>query len=887
MRKLRKCVKILYRLYDEIPMKQRHKMPKKLLIQVKNNFVLIIICLVGAVLRFYNLGNIIFHLDEPMHTVQVAAKSLSYNLTHDFASMFYQFFAHFLLPLGKLEFVSRLPAALFGVLIILGTYYVGKLFFGRREGIIAALFVSFSHYLIRYSQYARAYTAFTFFSLLSFYFFYKAIKENKTKYWTLYLIFTVINIYTHLFTLVTVFSQISFVGVLLLERFIRFNKKKSWRIEKKRVINFIICTLLILLISYVLRLPVQVGAYETSTSNFMVNLLERIQNPPTIGLFSIIQQILTYQIYGFPSFLLFLALFFIFFGFIGCIARLRKEDALFLLYIGLPVLGFFLVKPAAVYFLVLDRYFIFILPLIFILSAKGITFLSSLFISLGSHSRIVKKREHVYQNLFLAILVSGFFLLECNTVKEYSDFVWKLRSLNVSKSAQTYLKNNVNSEGMIFFDSFPDKAKVVLMTPLFLNNGEKKLMIHAVNRTALRRIANLKIGLWLVLDRSFLETKMPNGIEPGLPKEEIRNVDGDSFIHWKKGEEPIIKNLIEMVEFLIPLHPDKGEEYRLLLTKFYLLDGNFEKANEELDIIEKTPSLHSDTAQRGKNTHPFLHFINKFIYSKNSRDLVLDSLHTDVARQLEYYGGKFLSEKKFNKALSAFDKYIQFSDIDHALVARRYVALGNRSLRLGEINEAISSLKKAIKLDPNNYIYHIILAEAFRKKEMMDKSIDEYRKVFNLPFLSEEFLRRIILKPRLFAIWKGEKTWHFMWKSDKKCAFSGKIFFNKGIRKIQRYHFVKKDKLDHYKNHAIEFNITTNQGGIKALDIHVGKNSQLTCYVQIDDQIVTDDIVFINSGENPKVIPFSISSPGKKNAAQIQMVTDNAEKIYQIPPDVF
>ena len=63
---------------------------------------------------------------------------------------------------------------------------------------------------------------------------------------------------------------------------------------------------------------------------------------------------------------------------------------------------------------------------------------------------------------------------------------------------------------------------------------------------------------------------MSKGIHSDLSKEEIRNVDGCSLIHWKEGEKPTIKNLIEMVKFLIPARPDKEEEYRLLLAKFYL-----------------------------------------------------------------------------------------------------------------------------------------------------------------------------------------------------------------------------------------------------------------------------------------------------------------------------
>lgn len=825
------------------------------------------ICLFGAFLRFYKLSQIIFHLDEPPHTIKIAAKSLSFVLTHDYGSVLYQLFVHFLLPLGKLEFVSRLPAALFGIFIIVGTYYVGKLFFGRREGLIASLFVCFSHYLLRYSQYARAYTAFTFFSLLSLYFFYKAIKENKTKYWILYLLFTVINIYFHLFTLVTVFVYFSFVGILFVEKFIRLNKKKSWLMDNKRFIRFMVYSLLILIFTYGLRYPVQITSGRISQQQWITDILERITGTPTIGLFPLIQDILTHQIYSFPSLFYFLALFFIVFGILGCLLRLRKEDLLLLLYIMLPLLSFFLIKPSAGWFLSSARYFIFLLPLLFILSAKGISFLCSFFASLAPHFGFIKKREVFYRNLTLTLLVLSFFLLECTTLKEHSDYVWKLRSLNLSGEVQSLLKDNVNSAEMIFVDSFPNKARVLLIAPLYLRNGEKRLMIHSPGRISLERLSHQKVGLWLVLDNALLRAGKTGNLNHDFPRAEIKNVDGHTMIRWKADKEPLIKNLIEMVEFLIPVRPDKEEEYRLLLAKFHLLDMNIKKSLKELEILEKTKYAHPGKRKDRERTHPFLQFIGKWnVYNKDYKQIVLNTLYTDIKTQLWILGNKFLSEERFDEAMSAWDKCTQLSDQYHALVAKRYVSLGNRFLRLGRIGEAISILNKATKLNPQNYMYHLSLAEAYRENGVMNKSLDEYRKAFNMPFLSDEFLYRIVSKPRLFAIWKDNKTWHFMWRAENKCTFSGKIYFNRGIAKLRRYRFGRRDTVHRYENHGLEFVIRSDKRVIKSLDVDVGKKSQLTCYVEIDNQITTDEIVFINSGKNPEKVPFSLSSGEMKQA---------------------
>jgi tetratricopeptide (TPR) repeat protein len=419
---------------------------------------------------------------------------------------------------------------------------------------------------------------------------------------------------------------------------------------------------------------------------------------------------------------------------------------------------------------------------------------------------------------------------------------------------------------MIFVDSFPNKARVLLIAPLYLRNGEKRLMIHSPGRIYLEKKSHQRLGLWLVLDNALLSVEKTNDLKHDFPGAEIRNVGGHTMIRWKADKEPLIKNLIEMVKFLIPLRSDKEEEYRLLLAKFHLLDMNIKKSLKELEILENLKYALPGERKDSKRTHPFLQFIGKWnVYNKDYKQIVLNTLYTDIGKQLWIFGNKFLSEERFDEAVSAWDKCTQLSDQYHALVAKRYVSLGNRFLRLGRIGEAVSILDKATKLNPDDYMYHLSLAEAYRENGVMNKSLDEYRKAFNMPFLSDEFLYQIVSKPRLFAIWKENKTWHFMWRSDKKCTFSGKIYFNRGIAKLRRYRFGRRDTVHRYENHGLEFVIRSDKRVIKSLDVDVGKKSQLTCYVEIDNQITTDDIVFINSSKNPEKVPFYLSSGETKH----------------------
>ncbi|MBU4494953.1 MAG: hypothetical protein KJ874_06580, partial [Acidobacteria bacterium] len=169
---------------------------------------------------------------------------------------------------------------------------------------------------------------------------------------------------------------------------------------------------------------------------------------------------------------------------------------------------------------------------------------------------------------------------------------------------------------------------------------------------------------------------------------------------------------------------------------------------------------------------------------------------------------------------------------------------------------------KAVKLDPQNYFIHLILAEAYWQKGVVDEAIHEYRIGFNKPSLSDDLIHQIASKPQLFAVWEVDGTWHFMWRSENNIQFSGKIYFDQKIKDAKKHHFSQKDALNQIKEHAAEFNVSTGRRRIKTLDINIGKKSVLTCYIKMDGQFKKDDIVLIHSGKNPKEIPFTLSSDG-------------------------
>ncbi|MBU4254346.1 MAG: tetratricopeptide repeat protein, partial [Acidobacteria bacterium] len=672
------------------------------------------------------------------------------------------------------------------------------------------------------------------------------------KYWILYVFISVLNAYTHLISLMTILIYCAFIGILFVEKWLRLNKGKSWQVDKNRVVRFTVCTLTIIAVTFLLRLPVGEMDGEVTSINWMSETLTRIMGKPTIGFFPLVKQILTHHIYQSPSLLYFLALFFVFFGFIGCIVRLRKKDILLLLYVTLPFICFYLIKPLPLFYIGADRYFIFILPVVFILAAKGMFFLSSSLMALASYVKVIKKREYFYRNLTRVFFIAVFLLLECFALEGYSDYKWKLRTLNVYPDVQEFLNDNVEENGVIFFNTFPNMTSVLHLTPLSVYRGKKRAMIFTKDIRFLNEKS--KNELWLVIDRSSLGEGHPGLLHPALEEAEILDVEGHTIIRWESGKKALIKNLIEMTEYLISLHTDKEREYRLLLAYFHLTDMNLEESLKDLEMAKK---------QETAKTRSFSRLINVAMKdNRDFRDIVIHSLYSNIGRQLWTAGYTFLSDEKWADGTAAFDKCIELSDEFHKSISIEYFTLGNRFLHSRRTDEAIYFLNKAVKLDPQNYFIHLILAEAYWQKGVVDEAIHEYRIGFNKPSLSDDLIHQIASKPQLFAVWEEDGTWHFMWRSENNIQFTGNIYFDQKLGPLQKHHFSKKDVLNQYKDHAAEFNVSTNNRRIKTLDINIGKKSVLTCYIKIDGRLKTDEIVLIHSGENPKEIPFTLSSDG-------------------------
>ena len=169
--------------------------------------LLISLTLVGAVLRFYNLGYNSIWLDEAS-TLNTAVKSIpdiwQFTTAGEFNPPLFYWAEHVMLFFGNSEAVLRFLPALLGVLTIPLIYFAGKEFMDRNAGIIAAAAFAFSPFLLFYSQEARAYSMMLFFVTFSLIFYFRALKNNRIMDWALFGLLSALAFWSHFYALVII-----------------------------------------------------------------------------------------------------------------------------------------------------------------------------------------------------------------------------------------------------------------------------------------------------------------------------------------------------------------------------------------------------------------------------------------------------------------------------------------------------------------------------------------------------------------------------------------------------------------------------------------------------------------------------------------------------------
>lgn len=193
-------------------------------------YVIIILTILGTVIRVFNINFQSLWLDE-LYTIEFSKKENSIvqiygYLRNDGAhpSLYYLIVHFIFIIFGNSEFVLRIISCLIGVIMIPCGYNLGKNLMNKKFGLILSSIITFSPYLIKYSQEGRMYIFFALLSLLitnRFISLQKHFNRNDLYFYLFYSIL-IVNIHFYGYFLVLCFS------ILILIKYYRSIKYKDY-----------------------------------------------------------------------------------------------------------------------------------------------------------------------------------------------------------------------------------------------------------------------------------------------------------------------------------------------------------------------------------------------------------------------------------------------------------------------------------------------------------------------------------------------------------------------------------------------------------------------------------------------------------------------------------
>ncbi len=157
--------------------------------------------LIGISLRLYDLGTESYWIDETF-TVVEGQQSIQQILTSgrlDQPPAYFIPFHYWERIFGTSEVSTRSFSALAGIISIILVYMIGRELFGKPVGLLSAFLISISEFQIQYSQYVHFYSYFEMMALLSILFFILALKSKKRIHFILYVIASILMVYSHTF----------------------------------------------------------------------------------------------------------------------------------------------------------------------------------------------------------------------------------------------------------------------------------------------------------------------------------------------------------------------------------------------------------------------------------------------------------------------------------------------------------------------------------------------------------------------------------------------------------------------------------------------------------------------------------------------------------------
>jgi len=317
--------------------------------QDRVDYLLMVLVVLAAIVRFWQLGAESLWIDEAWSyfVSQQPWHLIPFMDVHP--PVFYWFLKAWTPPgAGVDEAMLRVPSALFGIATIPLVFMLGKRIGNDFVGMIAAFMMAFSTFAIYYSQEARQYAIVTFFFCVFLLIYLEAIERKNWKIWALAGGLAALCMYTHWFLFFPIGATVFHA--------LYFNRK-----ELSNVAVYT-CSIFTLMIP---ALPMLDKAFYTKTVLEGSNLLEGLHGLDIIGQTVYLAGQNTWEL-GWVLFFLALG------GWIMSRNPRGDKDSISMLIAFLFVVQTIAMILLAEYVVVFSRYFLFLLPLYYILVAIGL-----------------------------------------------------------------------------------------------------------------------------------------------------------------------------------------------------------------------------------------------------------------------------------------------------------------------------------------------------------------------------------------------------------------------------------------------------------------------------------------------------------------------------------
>ena len=692
-----------------------------------------VILILGISLRLYHVDTIFFNGDEPIHQIRISYQPLPFVLANNNGGTLFSILVHFLLSLGPLELMSRLVSVVSGILALIMTYVLGKAMYSSAEGLIAALFMAFSHLHIFYSQNSRSYALLTLFLLLSLFTFLRAAREGKTRDWILYALFTLLSLYTQIIAApilpATALAAV-FVALEARRRRIKSAAPRADPILKKYAV-WTGCSLVLAVLLY--------WPCSWVRGIFLGTLERGFKRPADAVRLSLISisDILRFQISPTHSWLYGLTAIFVVFGLVFRFRAGRFPSILSFSFVVFTWLFFAASHPRPTVFHSLYRYTMFSLPLIFILAARGIHGLGW-----NAASLLFRPRGRrifaagVIMSALAVVMASGFF----SDLKSYVyvDY-WRQGSFRFDREVKKYLSEHARRDAVVYIDIYPYSSLVLMLNPLardmspetiaavvredYVRPSEsREAMIHVLGWYFFEEfVASRKAELWAVIPK---ESESTEALRRGLNQiRDVALVDLERFtlIHFQKNEQSIADKMALLADVLLAApapDPLRRRQRSLLAAKAYFMTREAADGISALSAFNGIPVSPADDARHSGSLSE--RFLGNMLHlsPQNLRSIYEKRALLEIQHLAFLHANNLLSAGRLDDAAKTYEAVLRIGNDYDSRVCDRLITLGDKFERRGEAPPALRAWETAARLDPKR---KDIAARLAKNKEIAAK----------------------------------------------------------------------------------------------------------------------------------------------------------------------